>query len=57
MKVERIDLYDFKVLLTEQEFKDICAVSDYDNTPFVDVLRSVFECGFDVLRNGNPFKE
>ena len=57
MKVKRIDIYDFKVTLSESEFSDIKVVSDFDDTPIDEVLQNVILCGFRILTEGESRKE
>lgn len=52
VKVERKDLFDFTVTLTEEEFNDIKVISDFDNTPIEDIFCRIVEYGFDVVHNG-----
>lgn len=57
MEVTRIDVFDFKIILTECEFNELKEVFDFDNTSYEEILLNIFECGFDVLRNGAEGKE
>ncbi|GAG90018.1 unnamed protein product [marine sediment metagenome] len=46
MEVERLNVFDFKVILTEQEFNDIKEVSDFDNCAVEYILSDLFNYGF-----------
>lgn len=52
MKVERIDIYDFKVVLAEDDFNAVKTISDFVNESLEDVLANVIRCGFNILCNG-----
>lgn len=57
MIVVRMDLFSFKITLSQAEFDDIKDVDDYENIPIEDILSDVIQCGFDVLTDGKPEKE
>lgn len=57
MIVTRKDLFEFNLILTEDEFNDIKVVADYDKIPIDMVLFNIIQHSFSVLRNGKDEKE
>ncbi len=49
MKVERLDVYDFKVVFTELEFNDIKVISDKSGKSVENILTGVLKWGLNLL--------
>ena len=48
-KVERIDLYDFKVTFTESEGKEIISAAKEDDCPVEDIVDEVITLGLETF--------
>lgn len=51
MKVERLDVYDFKVTLTESEFKDVKYIASERNENVDEIIAWFIEYGLTYLSN------
>ena len=49
MLVERLDLFDFKVTLTEAEFNAVKELTELNNKPIACTLLYIFGLGFDEV--------
>ena len=51
MEVGRIDIYNFKLTLTESEFAEVKALAELQNMSIEEVLSALFDDSLDYMTN------